>query len=131
MGDLDHFKKINDTYGHLAGDYVIKELGSQILSCLRKGDVVGRYGGEEIIFLLRETPLRGAHTFAEKMRKLIENHPFIYEGKKIPVTISLGLASFTMDNYKSTSEFIKVADDFLYKAKQSGRNKVCSSLDNV
>ncbi len=124
MCDLDHFKKINDNYGHLGGDLVLKELGGMILNVLRRGDSVGRYGGEEIIFFLRETPLPGAKVFSERLRMLVENHPFIFEGKKIPATISIGVATCTEDNYSTMHELIKAADEFLYKAKQTGRNKV-------
>lgn len=122
--DLDFFKKINDTYGHLAGDKVLHETGRLFLNILRKGDLVGRYGGEEIVFFLRETPLPGAKVFAERLRKLIETHIYMYESKKIPVTASFGVATLTNDNYKDVAELIKVADEFLYKAKQSGRNRV-------
>jgi two-component system cell cycle response regulator len=124
MCDIDFFKKINDTHGHLGGDQVLKELGQLILQILRKGDLAGRYGGEEIIFLLRETPLSGALVFAERVRKLVESHPFVYEGKKISVTVSMGMATVLQDNYSSPDLLIKAADDFLYKAKQAGRNRV-------
>ncbi len=124
MCDIDFFKKINDTHGHPGGDQVLKELGQLILQILRKGDLAGRYGGEEIIFLLRETPLSGALVFAERVRKLVESHPFVYEGKKISVTVSMGMATVLQDNYSSPDLLIKAADDFLYKAKQAGRNRV-------
>jgi two-component system cell cycle response regulator len=128
--DLDHFKKVNDTYGHIAGDLVLKETGRVLLHAARKGDLVGRYGGEEIVILLRDTPLPGAKIFAGKMRILIQNNSYIYEGKKIPVTASFGVATFTQDNYKTYTELIKVADEFLYKAKQAGRNRVACLGDS-
>jgi len=124
MCDIDFFKKINDTFGHLGGDHVLKELGQQILQILRKGDLAGRYGGEEIIFLLRETPMSGALVFAERVRKLVESHPFVFDGKRISVTVSMGMATVLQDNYPSPDLLIKAADDFLYKAKQAGRNRV-------
>jgi diguanylate cyclase (GGDEF)-like protein len=124
MCDIDFFKKINDTYGHLGGDQVLKELGQQISQILRKGDLAGRYGGEEIIFLLRETPLTGALVFAERVRKLVESHSVFYEGQKISVTVSMGLATALQDNYPSADLLIKAADELLYKAKQAGRNRV-------
>lgn len=128
MCDIDFFKKINDSLGHLAGDAVLRDLGRTLFNILRKGDLAGRYGGEEIIFFLRETPLPGAVTFAERIRKIIENHLFIYEGKKIAVTVSMGVATSVSGNFNSVPELIKTADDFLYKAKQSGRNRVVSMM---
>jgi len=130
MSDIDHFKKVNDIYGHLAGDFVLKEIGRILLNVLRRGDVGGRYGGEEMVFLLRETPLLGARTFSERLRVLIESHSFIYEGKKIPVTISLGAATFTQENHKTPGELIKSADAFLYKAKKAGRNRSYCLIDS-
>jgi len=124
MADIDFFKRINDTHGHLAGDAVLRDLGIQINQILRKGDLAGRYGGEEVIFFLRETPLPGALVFAERVRKIVEIHPFIFETKKIPVTISLGIATLNQDNFDSPQQLIKAADEFLYKAKQAGRNRV-------
>lgn len=131
MSDLDHFKKVNDTLGHLAGDFVLKETGKLYLSILRKGDLVGRYGGEEVIFMLRDTPLQGAKIFAERIRKMIESHAFVFEGKQIPVTISIGLATYLDENFKNPEALIKEADEYLYKAKQSGRNRVSSKLEGI
>ncbi len=127
--DLDHFKKVNDTYGHLGGDMVLRDMGRLVGNILRKGDLAGRYGGEEFIFLLRETPLPGAVTFADRVRKIVETHPFVFESKKIPVTISIGVATFTEGNYDTMTELIKAADEFLYKAKQGGRNQVVSLMN--
>lgn len=126
MTDIDHFKKINDTHGHLGGDYVLKEVGGLYLSSIRKGDLVGRYGGEEVIFLLRETGLAGAKIMAERSRQMLEKHNFIFQNQKIPVTVSLGIATLIDQNYTDPTTLIKVADEFLYKAKQGGRNRsVC------
>jgi len=130
IADLDHFKKVNDTYGHLAGDFVLKETGRIILNVLRKGDVAGRYGGEELMFLLRETPLQGAKVFAERLRELVASHHFFYEGKKIQVTLSLGLSTSTQGNFKTPQEMIAQADSFLYQAKNSGRNRSCCLIDS-
>jgi len=129
MGDIDHFKAINDTHGHLAGDAILKELGLLVLNMLRKGDVAGRYGGEEIIFLLRETSLPGARIFAERLRTLVENHSFHSEGKKIPVTLSLGIATLQSENFDSPKDLLKSADDFLYRAKKAGRNRTLCLID--
>ncbi len=130
MADLDFFKKINDTYGHLAGDFVLRETGRIIMNVLRRGDVSGRYGGEELVFLLRETPLQGAKIFAERLRELVANHHFFYEGKKITVTLSLGIATLTQGNFKTPQELIAQADNFLYQAKKSGRNRTCCLIDS-
>jgi diguanylate cyclase (GGDEF)-like protein len=131
MSDLDHFKKVNDTLGHLAGDFVLKECGKLYLSILRKGDLVGRYGGEEVIFMLRDTPIHGAKVFAERIRRMIESHSFIFDGKKINVTISLGVSTNIDESFQSPEALIKDADAYLYKAKQSGRNRVVSILDGI
>jgi diguanylate cyclase (GGDEF)-like protein len=128
MADVDFFKKVNDTYGHMAGDHILREMGRLMMGILRKGDLGGRYGGEEVIFFLRETPLPGAVSFAERVRKIVESHPFIHEGKKIPITISMGVATSVGDNFSSPDSLIKAADEFLYKAKQSGRNRVVSLM---
>lgn len=129
MADIDFFKKINDTYGHLAGDQILRELGRMITNVLRRGDVGGRYGGEEMIFLLRETGLPGAKVFGERLRQLVQNHSFIYDGQKIPVTISLGAATFTHQNFSQAMDLIKSADGYLYEAKKAGRNRLACLID--
>jgi diguanylate cyclase (GGDEF)-like protein len=128
IGDIDFFKKVNDTYGHLAGDFVLKETGKLLTKRLRKGDVGARYGGEELIFFLRDTNLEGALVFAEQTRNLIEEHRYQYEGRDIPITISLGCATFYDSNFSTALELIKAADEYLYQAKQSGRNRVCPEM---
>jgi diguanylate cyclase (GGDEF)-like protein len=122
MLDLDHFKKINDTYGHLAGDYVLKEVAKIIKNSIRKSDICGRFGGEEFVILLPNTKLSGAMKLAERIRQTIENHNFIFNGKKINVTVSIGITSVGInDSYES---LIDRADEALYEAKQKGRNRV-------
>ncbi|MGF1467463.1 MAG: diguanylate cyclase [Sandaracinaceae bacterium] len=123
MFDIDHFKSVNDTYGHLAGDYVLKELAQLVKNRLRPDDVVGRYGGEEFCALLPETPLLGAASIAEDLRRRVEANPFTFEGEAIPVTVSLGCAELLGD--QDVLAFLKAADDKLYEAKRSGRNRVC------
>ena len=123
MFDIDHFKHINDTYGHLAGDYVLKELAQLVKGRLRPDDVLGRYGGEEFCVVLPETELQGGSSIAEELRVLVQDHSFVFEQERINVTISLGVAILQDDN--DVSSFIKAADERLYAAKRDGRNRVC------
>lgn len=124
MFDIDHFKKVNDTYGHLAGDYVLKELATVVKSRLRPDDTIGRYGGEEFAAILPETPLDGGGRIAEELRGLIERHQFVFEGETMPVTISVGVAQLA-DGW-DVLRFVKQADERLYAAKRAGRNQVCT-----
>jgi len=120
--DIDHFKKINDTYGHEAGDLILKQLGKLFLQLKRDVDIVGRYGGEEFLAILPNTPLHGAQIFAEKIRDKVESFKFVYKGEEVPVTISVGVANCKeFDNQK---QLIEAADKRLYKAKEGGRNRV-------
>jgi two-component system cell cycle response regulator len=125
MFDIDHFKKINDTYGHLAGDYVLKQLASVVKSRIRREDTMSRYGGEEFAIVLPEVDAYNANQTAEKIRKLVEKTVFKFEDTKIPVTISVGVCSINQDT-KDPAEFIKKADEKLYQAKSAGRNQVCA-----
>lgn len=125
--DLDHFKKINDTYGHDAGDYVLKEITSVIRTGhLRPKDIFARYGGEEFVILLSNTNAKSGTEIAERIRAAIEAHAFIYEGKRLPVTSSSGVAELRAD-VESAQTLLKNADKALYTAKQSGRNRVVTS----
>lgn len=124
MFDIDRFKGINDNYGHLAGDFVLKELAQLVKSRLRPDDVIGRYGGEEFCAILPETPLDGAMSIAEDLRAKVAERRFMFEGEAIPVTVSLGCSQLAGD--QTILELIKTADDKLYEAKRSGRNRVCS-----
>jgi two-component system cell cycle response regulator len=123
MFDIDHFKVINDTNGHLAGDYVLRELAQIIKPRIRKEECFARYGGEEFVVVMPEAGAENARKFAEKVRKLVEDHPFTFEAKSIQVTISLGVADLTGDMTEPL-QFLKVADTNLYKAKRGGRNRV-------
>lgn len=125
MFDIDHFKQTNDKFGHLAGDYVLKETCQLIKNkMIRQKDALGRYGGEEFALVLRETPLRIAVEVAERIRFAIEKNNFVFDGKQIPVTISIGVA--TLDSTaKNPEELIAMADKALYDAKNQGRNRVC------
>jgi len=123
MFDIDHFKKINDTNGHLAGDYVLRELASFVKQRIRKEECFARYGGEEFAIVMPECGPDNARKFADKIRKMVEDHRFVFEDKQIEVTVSLGVADMTRDMTEPLA-FIKVADGNLYKAKKSGRNRV-------
>ncbi len=124
--DIDHFKQINDTYGHLAGDYVLKELASAIGGHLRKNDFFARYGGEEFAIIFPEVDGENAKQACEKIRAAVEEFSFLFETQKIDVTISMGLAILDEDTTVQTpSELIALADEKLYSAKHGGRNRVC------
>ena len=118
--DIDHFKQINDTYGHDVGDYVLATMAKIIKDKIRKYDYIFRWGGEEFIILAPETELKNAHKLAEKIRKLVEEHSFDKVGK---VTISLGAAQFYPDSDKDIDQVIKRADTALYQSKREGRNR--------
>jgi two-component system, cell cycle response regulator len=121
--DIDHFKPINDTYGHLAGDYVLKQLAAVIKSRIRREDILARYGGEEFAIILPEIDNYNALQFAEKVRRLTEKSVFRFEETDIPITISIGVCSLTPDLTDPTA-FVKSADTNLYEAKSRGRNCV-------
>ena len=122
--DLDHFKKVNDTYGHDAGDYVLKEFSNLVRTGhLRPKDVFARYGGEEFVVLLSNTNAKDAADIAERIRSAVHSHAFVYEGKRLPVTTSLGVAELHT-GIESAATLLKAADQALYQAKNSGRNKV-------
>lgn len=121
--DLDFFKKINDGFGHPGGDYVLRELGKLMQAKLvRSNDYFARFGGEEFVTLLQATNLNTASEVAERIRATVEGHPFIFESRKIPVTISIGVAQFnSADTWETVYDR---ADKALYQSKQTGRNKV-------
>jgi two-component system, cell cycle response regulator len=122
--DLDFFKKLNDNYGHDAGDYVLKEMARIIReNGIRQGDIFARYGGEEFCILLPNTNLKQGFEIAERLRKLIEKHEFIYDGKKLPVTSSIGVADYRQGVSNGTDLF-KRADSAVYLSKEGGRNQV-------
>jgi len=122
--DLDHFKNLNDNYGHDAGDYVLKEKAELLRdNGIRKGDVFARYGGEEFVVLLPKTNLKQAFEIAERLRKLVEKHEFMYDGKILPVTASIGVADYRQGVNEGVDLF-KRADSAVYKSKEGGRNQV-------
>jgi diguanylate cyclase (GGDEF)-like protein len=122
--DIDFFKNINDQYGHLAGDHVLRELARIVQERIRRDEVFARYGGEEFVIVLPETPLAGGVALAENLRGRVETHAFAFQGERIPVTISVGCAMLAEE--KTAAELIQRADDKLYEAKRAGRNRVCS-----
>ena len=123
MLDIDHFKKVNDTYGHVVGDEVIRNLSSVIREHARETDVSGRYGGEEFVILLADTPLKNAYVFAERLRREVEISITKFNDIDLKYTISIGLAEIE-PSIKSYEAWIECADAALYKAKESGRNKI-------
>jgi diguanylate cyclase (GGDEF)-like protein len=123
--DIDHFKKINDLHGHQGGDFVLTELASLITSSLRTEDVFARYGGEEFAIISRGTDIVEAQGLAERLRRAVESHPFLYDGKVIQVTISVGVARAPNAAVRTPSELVAIADETMYEAKRSGRNRVC------
>ncbi|MCF7970728.1 MAG: GGDEF domain-containing protein [Methylococcaceae bacterium] len=120
--DLDHFKAINDNYGHDCGDQALKSAAQCIKDSIRGCDIAYRYGGEEFVVLLSNTDLEGAKLLAERIREKIANHTLAYDMKLIKLTASLGVSSLRGND--TADSFVKRADDAMYKAKQTGRNKV-------
>ena len=126
--DIDKFKNINDSYGHDAGDYILVTISQLMVKSVRLQDTVARWGGEEFLFLLPETELKGGGIVAEVLRKKIEEQNFIYNKTKIPVTMTFGVSVF--DREMEYKDVIKNADEALYEGKESGRNKVVFSKIN-
>ena len=122
--DIDHFKKVNDTYGHQAGDEVIRVLADLITETMRTTDIIGRYGGEEFVVFLPNTDVNNAKIVAERLREKSERCPVVHEDTTISFTISIGLAEFSTD-YANTMVWLEDADQALYSAKHNGRNQVC------
>jgi two-component system cell cycle response regulator len=122
--DIDHFKKTNDTFGHEAGDLVLKEFSSLIKTHVPERNVFARYGGEEFVIFSPGEDKQQAALLAEKIRAGIESKTFVYEGKKIPTTTSIGVSDMQSSGAKDPAALIKAADEALYKAKESGRNRV-------
>jgi two-component system cell cycle response regulator len=124
MCDLDKFKSVNDTYGHQAGDEVLKQLSAILKEEAREIDRVGRYGGEEFMLLLPGTVLDAAVTFAERVRKRIEGHTFTFDGGTLQRTASFGVSGWPHPQIDQCDGLVRAADDALYVAKETGRNRV-------
>lgn len=125
MADVDHFKSINDFFGHQAGDHALKCVSAQLKKLLRDSDHIARYGGEEFAIILPMTPLKDTLLTAERLRKSIESQKIIYDERSISVTMSFGIASWEINREIDVEGFIKMADEALYDAKNTGRNKCC------
>jgi len=124
MADIDHFKNVNDTYGHQTGDFVLSSLAAILRANIRRTDICARYGGEEFVVLLPNTPIQHAVELAEKIRQKIENTQMNYKGTILNITASFGVAA-GLDEAELSDELVKRADVKLYEAKATGRNKVC------
>ncbi|MCR5621044.1 MAG: GGDEF domain-containing protein [Treponema sp.] len=126
MFDIDFFKKVNDTYGHNCGDYILASVASIIKKSIRGKDLAARYGGEEFTLLLSGESGRNACKVAERIRKMVETYPFEYQGQQIHITISGGVAEFSteMNSNLSPEELVDVADKALYVSKNKGRNRI-------
>ena len=128
--DIDHFKNVNDTYGHLVGDRILKGVASVIASTVRTIDTAGRYGGEEFVLILPETALEGTMNLAEKLRRAMEEHDFTGDCGDLSgpshLTMSFGCASFPENMVTSPDELLELSDKGLYLAKQGGRNRVAT-----
>ncbi len=123
MLDIDFFSRVNNTYGHLAGDYVLREVSNLVRGRIRRDEIFARYGGEEFAVILPETDLPGAERVAESIRVIIAGHPFVFERESIAITASLGVADL-IDEYTTVESFIQVTDERLFAAKGGGRNRV-------
>ena len=121
--DLDHFKKVNDTYGHNAGDFILSELSKLVKSIVRKDDIFCRFGGEEFVILLPNTDARTAYDSAERIRKTVEENIFNTEGHSLKQTVSLGVSQL-QPSMNTPKDFLEDADKKLYQSKQNGRNQV-------
>ena len=124
MIDLDYFKKINDTYGHLAGDMTLSEIAAMLKKCVRETDLCCRYGGEEFTVIMTNTNIEGAEKVSERFRKMVAHRLFQYNSYKFHCTVSVGIAAYKPGVKQSSTELVEAADYALYKAKAQGRNGV-------
>lgn len=125
--DVDHFKRVNDTFGHLAGDAVLRQLGAHMLRQVRVEDVLARYGGEELVVVCRDTDGTRAGVLAERIRVTVEGLPILHQEHSIAVTISGGVTSGPRPNDTSASSLLQRADEALYAAKRGGRNRIVAA----
>lgn len=127
--DIDHFKNVNDTFGHNAGDEVLVKVATQLAHLVRHADTVARFGGEEFAALLPETNRLGAAVLGERIRKAVEGEEIVVDGRRIPVTVSIGISTLAAEMVESIDQLLDIADRRLYLAKNSGRNRICVSDD--
>jgi two-component system cell cycle response regulator len=123
--DIDHFKQVNDTYGHPAGDHVLKELALAVQATVRVEDVFARIGGEEFGVLCRGADLLQGQIVGDRVRVAVEQRQIVHDGKPIPITVSVGVAAVPNASIADAAEFVSAADQVLYEAKRGGRNRVC------
>jgi diguanylate cyclase (GGDEF)-like protein len=128
MADIDHFKRVNDTYGHQAGDEVLKKIANIMQKSIRKMDMAARYGGEEFVLYLHQVDREKAKQMAERLRLIIEQTRFEFGGKEVGITASLGIACYPSDG-RETRDLLERADEALYRSKQGGRNRTTVTRD--
>lgn len=127
MLDIDDFKKVNDMYGHRAGDMVLEFLGKFLTMKMRKSDIISRYGGEEFLLVLTETSMETACRVLNRLKTLIRDHVFTFDSEEFSITASFGVVEYNPDAHTSLDDLIKAADEMLYKAKRNGKNRIeCS-----
>ncbi len=124
MLDVDHFKRINDSFGHLAGDEVLKSIGHRIHTLIRKEDLFARLGGEEFAVLTRHDGFEGLKALSDRIRETMRNTPVVFEGRNIPFTVSLGITFLEGKNSVAEDRLVQIADEALYEAKNTGRDRV-------
>jgi diguanylate cyclase (GGDEF)-like protein len=120
--DVDHFKHVNDSHGHLVGDHVLREFAKRVSGAVRAEDLVARYGGDEFVLILRDIDADGAMVAAERIRRLVKERPFEFGGASVSVTVSIGMATLRNGSFADSHEFIGAADAALYDAKSDGRD---------
>ena len=126
MIDIDRFKSINDQFGHLGGDFTLRELAVRIKGNVRKEELLARYGGEEFAAVLPETPMEGALIVADRILKVVNQTPFVFEDKTFTVTVSAGVVTTQGEANMTATDLIRRADEKLYQAKKEGRDRFCS-----
>ncbi|HEX3902727.1 MAG TPA: GGDEF domain-containing protein [Polyangia bacterium] len=127
--DIDHFKKINDEHGHPAGDQVLTQLATLVMTMLGEEETLARYGGEEFAIVARGVELAAASALSERLRAAVEAHPFKFGGTGIPVTVSIGVARAPGPAMSASGDLVARADEAMYAAKRGGRNRVCAADD--
>jgi diguanylate cyclase (GGDEF)-like protein len=128
--DLDHFKRVNDEHGHIAGDHVLRSFAAAVQDSVRNEDVFARYGGEEFAVITRAISREDARKFGERLRALVEKLEVVHEGTTIPITVSIGIAGLPENQAESPTDLIAAADRALYHAKAEGRNRVALASDS-